>query len=62
MYFFLKQKGMMYMYFYLKQKGMMYIGSLLLYPTPTSIDVTTVTSCAVKHDTVTLPFAAGTLS
>ena len=39
------------------------ITDLLLYPTPTSmLDVTTITSCAVKHDTVTLPFAAGTLS
>ena len=48
---------------YLKQKGMIYIEILLLYPTPTSmLDVTTATSCAVKHSTVTLPFAAGTLS
>ena len=50
------------MYFYLKQKGMIYIESQLLCPTPTSIDVTTVTSCAVKHSTFTLSLAAGTSS
>ena len=41
----------------------MYIESLLLHPTPTSmLDVNTVTSCAVKHSTLTLQFAAETSS